>query len=369
MMTRSHLLFRQEDETEVLMAFQAHLLERLPDIERRLAQLKSGSTDLVLFEAFASELKEIGRQAAANGFILGGLILQPIERLLLRVGATSLPCNKLLTETVFLALDRLELAVEALIDKRPLEQLKLELLIDELEQLALVSDVDFAATAMRMIESVTGFRPAQHDNQVLQSNAASAISHSSRQVAADLLFFRLLNKQYEVRSPIFSGRRQRLLRFALATNREAGTPIDPVQLEAAVYMHDVGMMFLPESLWLKVGQLSQAERLQMQAHPVLAAGLLERMPGWQAAAEMVAQHHEMPDGKGYPQRLHEAQICAGAKLLAILDAFEAVMLKHNDRGASRSMLRAIAEVNACNNQFAAEWVQPFNTVIRHMLEK
>ncbi len=51
------------------------------------------------------------------------------------------------------------------------------------------------------------------------------------------------------------------------------------------------------------------------------------MPGWMAAAEMVAQHREMPDGRGYPQQLRGDAICPGAKILAIIDAFEAVMLK------------------------------------------
>ena len=76
----------------------------------------------------------------------------------------------------------------------------------------------------------------------------------------------------------------------------------------------------------------------------------------------------MPDGAGYPHQLKVEAICAGAKILAIVDAFEAVMLKHSHRGKNRSVLRAIAEINACDKQFAAEWIGPFNTVIRKTLE-
>ena len=83
---------------------------------------------------------------------------------------------------------------------------------------------------------------------------------------------------------------------------------------------------------------------------------------------MVAQHHEMPDGTGYPRGLKGAQICPGACILAIVDAFEAVTLKHSQRGQTRSLLRAIAEVNACDSQFAAEWVAPFNAVIRRQMD-
>jgi HD-GYP domain-containing protein (c-di-GMP phosphodiesterase class II) len=92
------------------------------------------------------------------------------------------------------------------------------------------------------------------------------------------------------------------------------------------------------------------------------------MAGWEAAAQMIAQHHEMPDGKGYPAQLTGSAICDGAKILAIVDAFEAVMLKHIHRGKNRSVLRAIAEVNACDNQFAPEWIAPFNLVIRKTIE-
>ena len=78
--------------------------------------------------------------------------------------------------------------------------------------------------------------------------------------------------------------------------------------------------------------------------------------------------HEMPDGGGYPAGLKGDAICDGAKIMAIVDAFEAVMLKHIHRGKNRSVLRAIAEVNACDNQFAPEWIVPFNSVIRRTIE-
>lgn len=86
------------------------------------------------------------------------------------------------------------------------------------------------------------------------------------------------------------------------------------------------------------------DRQALRAHPGYGAGLLERMEGWEPAAEMVAQHHEMPDGAGYPEGLKSDAICPGAKILAIVDAFEAMMLKHTHRGHGRSMLRAIVEV-------------------------
>jgi hypothetical protein len=349
-----------------LPEFVNYLIDQIPRIERGIARLRRKPTDDVLLAELRNDLSRIREDAELARLELGVQILRMIEELLQRVGQAGLPFNDLFAEVVLLAMDRLELAVEAMSGNRPISQLKLGELSRGLAQLAGSTVRTFEQDAIRLIEAVTGFRPVLPS--VAIATPVSAIARSSEQVASDLLFFRLLTKQHEARSSLFKGRRQRLLQLALDTNEEAGRPVDPVQLEAAVYMHDIGMMFLPESLWLKTGNLSEEERFQMQVHPTMAAGLLERMEGWQPAAEMVAQHHEMPDGGGYPRRLKGNEICHGAKILSIVDAFEAVTLKHSDRGMSRSVLRAIAEVNACDKQFAVEWIEPFNAVIRRMLE-
>jgi response regulator RpfG family c-di-GMP phosphodiesterase len=226
---------------------------------------------------------------------------------------------------------------------------------------------NLAASCAELIESVTGFPPVIPDIST-RAPRVSTPKAEQKNATVDLQFFRSLALQFESRSPLFKGRTMRILRLALETNKVGGNAVDPVQLEAAVYLHDVGMMMLPESVWLKVGKMSPEDKIALRNHPGFAGGLLQRMPGWEQAAEMVAQHHEMPDGGGYPSQLHNEEICAGAKILAIVDAFEAVMLKHIHRGKNRSVLRAIAEINACDNQFAPEWIAPFNTVIRKTIE-
>jgi HD-GYP domain-containing protein (c-di-GMP phosphodiesterase class II) len=234
-----------------------------------------------------------------------------------------------------------------------------------LESLAGAPASEITPRAAALIEAVTGFRPLQTSMEI-PSGTTFTLSHED--LAADLWFFSTLALQLESRSPLFLGRTGRLLRLAEETNTAAGNPVDATQLAAAVYMHDIGMMFAPETVWLKSGRLTDADREQLHDHPVHAAGLLQRMPGWTAAAEMVRQHHEMPSGGGYPDGLKGDAICAGAKILAIVDAFEAVTLKHSHRGETRSLIRAIAEINACDDQFASEWIEPFNCVIRKMVE-
>jgi HD-GYP domain-containing protein (c-di-GMP phosphodiesterase class II) len=271
----------------------------------------------------------------------------------------------LIAEVILLALDRLELAVEVIGAGRDIGNLNLPQLVGGLETMATAQAGDLAARAVGTIQAVTGFKPLQTGSDVLPIMPATA---SKSDLTADLRFFHMLALQLESRSPLFKGRTERILRLALETNHAAGNPVDATQLEAAIYLHDVGMMFAPESVWLKVGKLTDEDKRQLHEHPGQAAGLLERMSGWEAAARMVAQHHEMPDGGGYPAGLKADAISPGAKIIAIVDAFEAVTLKHSHRGQTRSLVRAIAEINACDNQFATEWIGPFNSVIRKMVE-
>lgn len=361
------LLHPRITDRDSLQEFVEDLEDQVPGIERDIAALRKGPTDRALIARLFRSLHTIKGDAAICKVELAVMICHPIESLLARCREGDIAFTDLLAEATLLALDRLELAIEALSTGRTVEHLKLPELVGGLEAMAAAPAEELAPRAVRTIEAVTGFRPL-HTAGIAAPAAVPPAPTSSADRAADLRFFRGLALQLESRSPLFKGRTERILRLALDTNAAAGSPVDAAQLEAAVYLHDIGMMFTPESVWLKVGRLSDDDKRQLHEHPGQAAGLLARMTGWEAAAEMVAQHHEMPDGGGYPAGLPAAAICPGAKILAIVDAFEAVTLKHSHRGQTRSVVRAIAEINACDNQFATEWIGPFNSVIRKMVE-
>ncbi len=352
-------------DREALQDFLDGLTDQAPNIERSIAMLKRAPGDKKLVANLFRLIHNIKGDAALCKVDVGAMIAHPIETLLARLRNDEIGFSSLLAEAILLAMDRLELAAEALAGGRSFGHLKLLELVGGLEELAETPAGMLDEKAVLLIEKVTGFRPVSAAKTI--KRRATAIKHGA-EIAADLHFFRSLALQYEARSPLFRGRSERQLHFALETNEIAGKPVDAMQLEAAVYMHDLGMLFLPESLWLKVGLLTEGEKRLLKNHPGFGAGLLARMNGWQAAAEMVLQHHEMLDGTGYPQGLKSGQITPGAKILAVIDTFEAVTLKHSQRGETRSLIRAIAEINACDNQFAPEWIASFNTVIRQMVE-
>lgn len=342
------------------------LADLLPAIERGVARLKRTPQDREVISDIFRALHNLKGDASICQVGLGVLLVHPVETLFSRMRAGDIVFSDVLAEVVLLTLDRLEMALDALSEGRSVAHLRLPVLVDGLDALAQAHGLMLETTALQLIEDVTGFRPTAIGRTFKAS--ASGTGRAAEHAAGDLHFFMELATLLDARSPLFKGRTGRLLRLAHDTNALAGKPVDAIQLQAAICMHDIGMMFMPESAWLKPGKLSPEEIALLHAHPGHGAGLLARMPGWEEAARMVREHHEMPDGRGYPGGLKGEQICDGAKIISIVDAFESITTKHAQRGQGRSVLRAIAEINASDNQFDTVWIAHFNSVVRKRLE-
>lgn len=188
------------------------------------------------------------------------------------------------------------------------------------------------------------------------------------EINEDFAFFRSLGEPLETRSHYWQGRSQRMLRLALKMNDQAGRPVDPNQLAAAVYVHDVGMALLPLEVINNASPLSETDLQQIREHPKFGFELLRYMKQWREAAYIVLQHHERMDGSGYPYGLKENEICEGAKILAIVDAVDA--RTHERTHAStqqQAMLRAAMEIGKhSETQFSTYWVNIFKALFQQM---
>lgn len=370
MTDRSELLYPTVTDRDGLDEYLQDLADLLPGIERGVAKLKRTPQDREVISDIFRALHNLKGDASICRVELGVLLVHPVETLFSRMRAGEIAFSEVLAEVVLLTMDRLEMALDALAEGRSIAHLRLPMLVDGLDALALAHGLMLETTALQLIEDVTGFRPTAIGRtfKAAPLKTSSPRGRAEAHTAGDLHFFMELAACLDSRSPLYKGRTARLLRLAQDTNAAAGSLVSPVQLEAAIYMHDIGMMFMPESAWLKPGKLSTEDLKVLHAHPGHGAGLLARMPGWEEAARMVREHHEMPDGGGYPAGLKDAQICDGAKIIAIVDAFESITTKHAQRGQGRSILRAIAEINASDNQFDPVWIGHFNGVLRKRLE-
>ncbi|MFN3236344.1 MAG: HD-GYP domain-containing protein [Pseudomonadales bacterium] len=173
----------------------------------------------------------------------------------------------------------------------------------------------------------------------------------------DLAFLFDIAKAVEQRTDKWRDRTRQSLNLALAMNQSADQLADPQQLTAAVLAHDIAMGFQPLKVLNKASRLSAKERKTMQTHIKTAADLIHRMGGWQAAKQMIQSHHERADGKGYPQGRSEEEVCHGAKILAIVDAFTAQGLKN--------VMHGVMEIHRhTGTQFSEFWVHHFDRAIK-----
>ncbi len=90
-------------------------------------------------------------------------------------------------------------------------------------------------------------------------------------------------------------------------------------------LHDLGMTKIPFNVYNKPGRLSPDEMASIRKHPGIGFRLLRaNSPVSRDVLLMVLQHHERGDGSGYPDNLHLPHISTGARILAIIDAYEAM---------------------------------------------
>jgi putative two-component system response regulator len=128
--------------------------------------------------------------------------------------------------------------------------------------------------------------------------------------------------------------------------RQQGTrfgEVDEEVLVAGILLHDVGKIFTPKEILYKPGPLTDEERTIMQRHPVDGAEVLERITGLKVMAENVRYHHERYDGTGYPAGLKGEAIPFGARIAAVVDAFDAMISDRPYRKAM-SIEKAIEEL-------------------------
>jgi putative two-component system response regulator len=96
------------------------------------------------------------------------------------------------------------------------------------------------------------------------------------------------------------------------------------ELEYGAILHDIGKIYVSDSILQKNGKLNEEEWAEMRKHPEVGARMIRDIPYLAPAVPLVKHHHERWDGKGYPDGLQGESIPVGARLLAVADAFDAM---------------------------------------------
>ncbi len=95
-------------------------------------------------------------------------------------------------------------------------------------------------------------------------------------------------------------------------------------LEFACILHDIGKIGIPESVLNKIDRLTTEEYEIIKRHPMIGYDMIKEIEFLKESSEILLQHHERIDGKGYPYHLTDHQIRIEAKILAVADAYDAM---------------------------------------------
>jgi two-component system cell cycle response regulator len=136
-------------------------------------------------------------------------------------------------------------------------------------------------------------------------------------------------------------------------------PDDRELVARAAELHDVGKLAVPEAILAKPGPLDGAERALMDRHTVIGEAIVDAVPGLRPVAALVRASHERWDGAGYPDRLAGERIPLGARIVAVCDAYSA-MVQERAYGEALGEEEALAELRRCaGTQFDSHVVAAF----------
>jgi two-component system, cell cycle response regulator len=150
------------------------------------------------------------------------------------------------------------------------------------------------------------------------------------------------------------------LRIALALGL---TTSEARMLAIAGRLHDIGKVAIPDAILCKPSALTEEEWQVMRTHPTIGAEIVGHIPGLRVIAPIVQAHHERWDGAGYPAGLMKENIPLGARIITVVDAFDAITTDRPYQKA-RDASQALEELYLCaGSQFDLEVVQTLERVL------
>jgi putative two-component system response regulator len=134
-----------------------------------------------------------------------------------------------------------------------------------------------------------------------------------------------LAQSIEGKDPYLEGHCQRLSDYSAYLGERLGLPLDQVTaLRRAGVVHDIGKIAVPDAILLKPARLTPEEFKVMQEHPLLGERICRPLKSFRLVLPIIRHHHEKLNGTGYPDGLKGDQIPLTARILQVVDVFDAL---------------------------------------------
>ncbi|MCW2972659.1 MAG: metal dependent phosphohydrolase, partial [Thermoleophilia bacterium] len=166
--------------------------------------------------------------------------------------------------------------------------------------------------------------------------------------AANISITESLVNALDARDPYSAGHSIAVAIYSRDIALEIGLePADVQRTYLAGLLHDIGKIAVPDAILQKPAALTDAEFAEIRLHPVVGEEILRPSTHLADILPGVRHHHERIDGKGYPDRLRDAEIPLQARIIAIADAFNAMT---SERPYREAMQPELAERILVQNQ-------------------
>jgi len=222
-------------------------------------------------------------------------------------------------------------------------------------ELPLSISIGFAATSDRSSNMDAIFKKA--DDNMYQDKLDRRQSAHSSIVGALITIL-------EAKDFFEQGHTARLRNMSTALAEAIQMPRENIEeLELLAEYHDLGKVGVSNQILLKPGALTPEERTEMKLHCEIGRRIAQSVPEISPIAELILKHHEWWDGTGYPLGLKGEEIPLECRIIAIVDAYDA-MTNNRPYGNPVSSEAAVAELKRCaGTQFDKELVENFVSII------
>ena len=171
----------------------------------------------------------------------------------------------------------------------------------------------------------------------------------------------------EARDPYTLGHCDRLSRYAVALGEALGLDQEMIRaLRLGGYLHDLGKIAVPDGILLKPGPLDPIEQERIRAHPGAGSDLVLGLRSMELVRPIMRHHHEKWDGSGYPDGLKGEAIPLGARIISVVDVFDAL---HTERPYKAALSRSDAVSLLIRETDRGYWdpkvVETFLEILRH----